>query len=72
MKANVGGIDRIIRTVAGVVIIGLGIAYQSWWGIIGILPLISALTCWCPPYSLLGISTCRAPAGDISETEQQG
>jgi hypothetical protein len=59
MQANVGGFDRGLRIVAGVVIIGLGIAYESWWGAIGILPLGTALIKWCPAYLPLGISTCK-------------
>ncbi|MFH0975039.1 MAG: DUF2892 domain-containing protein [Spirochaetota bacterium] len=58
MKCNVGKTDRIIRVVAGLVIIGLGFYFQSWWGIIGIIPLLTVIVSWCPVYKLLGISTC--------------
>ncbi|MFH1572090.1 MAG: DUF2892 domain-containing protein [Gemmatimonadota bacterium] len=63
MKPNVGGIDRVIRVIAGVVIIGLGVAYHSWWGAIGLVPLATALCRWCPPYALFGISTCPRETG---------
>ena len=59
MKRNVGTTDRIIRVFVGIVIIGLGIIFKSWWGIIGILPLITAIIGYCPPYALLRISTCK-------------
>lgn len=59
MKKNVGGIDRTIRIVAGLVIIVLGVVFQSWWGVVGAVPLLTALVGWCPPYALLGVSTCK-------------
>lgn len=63
MKANVGTVDRIIRGVIGVLIIVLGVVFQSWWGVIGLIPIISAAIRWCPIYRLLGITTCpREPA----------
>lgn len=59
MQRNVGSFDRAIRIMAGLGIIGAGIALGSWWGAIGVLPLLTGLVGYCPPYSLLGISTCR-------------
>ena len=58
MKTNVGGTERLIRVVVGVAIVGIGIAYQSWWGAVGLVPVATGLIGWCPPYALLGISTC--------------
>ena len=57
MKANVGSADRIIRLILGAVIIVLGFYFKSWWGAIGILPLITGLVNYCPTYSLFGVST---------------
>lgn len=57
MKTNVGSADRIVRLVLGVVIILLGIYFKSWWGIIGIVPVITGLLNFCPAYSLIGFST---------------
>ncbi|OGU55361.1 MAG: hypothetical protein A2V66_04090 [Ignavibacteria bacterium RBG_13_36_8] len=59
MKKNVGSWDRILRFVIGAVIIALGIIYQSWWGLIGIIPLFTALTRSCLIYVPFGISTCK-------------
>lgn len=59
MKANVGGADKIFRLAAGIVIIGIGVYFQSWWGAIGIIPLATALINWCPIYPLVGISTAK-------------
>ena len=57
---NVGGIDRVLRIVVGgaILIYGMGVA-QSWWGLIGAVPLITGIIGWCPPYSLLGLSTSK-------------
>lgn len=57
MKANVGTADKNIRLILGVVIILLGIFLKSWWGLIGIIPIITALLNFCPVWGLLGIST---------------
>ena len=70
MTANVGGIDRIIRVVAGLAIIGAGVMYQSWWGVIGIVPLATAILRWCPPYTLLGISTCSMAAEETPTSSE--
>ncbi|MEN9842290.1 MAG: hypothetical protein RLZZ612_119 [Pseudomonadota bacterium] len=59
MTKNVGGIDKIIRIVAGLVLIGLAVTGTvGMWGYLGIVPLATALIGWCPPYALLGINTC--------------
>ena len=55
---NVGSIDRTIRIIAGIAIIGAGVYYQSWWGAIGAVPLLTGLMGWCPPYALFGWNTC--------------
>ena len=57
MQCNIGKTDRTIRLFAGVAIIAAGLYYQSWWGVIGIVPLLTGTLRWCPPYQLLGIST---------------
>ena len=62
MQANVGGVDKVLRIVVGLAIIGLGIAYNSWWGAIGIIPLGTALLNWCPLYMPFGISSCKRKA----------
>ncbi len=60
MKLNVGGIDRIVRIVIGAVLVGLVATGQiGWWGWLGIVPLATGLIGWCPPYAILGFSTCK-------------
>ena len=59
MTKNVGGIDRILRLIAGLAIIGWGVATNNVWGAVGIIPLFTALINWCPAYPLLGINTSK-------------
>jgi hypothetical protein len=62
MTKNVGGIDRIIRIVAGLALIAgvfLWPAVLNPWGWIGVVPLATGLIGWCPAYLPLGIKTCR-------------
>lgn len=59
MKQNVGTLDRWIRIVLGVVIIVWGFTAGSWWGAIGLIPLITGIIGYCGLYSILGISTCK-------------
>ncbi|MFV0679826.1 DUF2892 domain-containing protein [Ottowia sp.] len=59
MKFNVGGIDRILRIVAGIALIALAATGTvGWWGYIGIVPLLTGLFRVCPLYSLVGLNTC--------------
>jgi Protein of unknown function (DUF2892) len=59
MKANVGGIDRIIRIGAGTVLVALAATGNvGWWGWLGAVPLATGLMGWCPPYAMFGFSTC--------------
>jgi hypothetical protein len=57
MKTNEGTVDRIVRIILGLVIIGIGVYYQSWWGAIGLIPLLTGLIGWCGLYAVLGMST---------------
>lgn len=57
MKKNIGSVDMWIRIILGVVVIALGIFYQSWWGVIGVIPLMTAFMRWCPVYLPFGIRT---------------
>ncbi|MES9900785.1 MAG: DUF2892 domain-containing protein [Sedimenticola sp.] len=59
MKKNVGGIDRIVRVVVGLGLIGWGVATGNVWGAVGIVPLFTAAIGWCPAYLPFGIKTCK-------------
>jgi hypothetical protein len=59
MKLNVGGIDRILRIVAGLVLIALTLMGTiGVWGWIGVVPLLTGLVGFCPVYPLIGLNTC--------------
>lgn len=59
MKKNIGRNDKIARIILGILIITLGIVYNSWWGLIGVIPLATAFINFCPLYLPFGISTCK-------------
>jgi len=58
MTKNVGGMDKTIRIIIGLAIIAAGVFYQSYWGAVGLVPLLTALIGWCPPYAIFGINSC--------------
>ena len=59
MKTNEGGIDRMVRIVAGLVLLGLmAMGVIGVWGWLGIVPLATGLIGWCPAYALLGMNSC--------------
>ena len=59
MKLNVGGIDRALRIIIGIVLIALAATNTvGWWGWLGIIPLLTGLVRVCPLYRMLGICTC--------------
>lgn len=61
MTRNIGSIDRLIRIVVGLAVLSLVfVGPHSLWGLLGLVPLVTAIVGWCPPYAMLGISTCRA------------
>lgn len=60
MKCNVGGIDRGLRIIAGVVLLGLAIAgIGTPWTWIGVIPLLTGVFKFCPFYPLIGVRSCR-------------
>ena len=63
LKNNVGGLDRAVRVIAGVVLLAMFFMYPdaSWryFTLIGVIPLLTGLFGTCPLYSILGLSTCR-------------
>lgn len=61
MKSNVGGADKVLRIVAGIGLLSLlyFLAGASrWWGLIGLVPLLTGLFGYCPLYRAIGLSTC--------------
>lgn len=60
MHKNVGGIDRIVRILLGLALVAMGLYTQSWWGAVGLVPLITGLVGWCPMYLPLKVSTAKS------------
>jgi hypothetical protein len=59
MKTNEHNIDRALRVIAGLALIGLTVSGMiGVWGWIGVLPLITGVIGFCPVYAILGFSTC--------------
>ena len=60
MKMNIGITDRWIRIVLGLAAVAAGIYFKSWWGLVGLVPLSTALIKTCPLYLPFGLSTRRS------------
>ena len=60
MCKNVGGLERIIRVVLGLALMSMAfIGPENKWFLIGVVPLMTGLLGWCPPYAIFGINTCK-------------
>lgn len=57
MKKNVGSVDKTLRIILALVIFALGYYYHSWWGLVGLLPLVTAFAGFCPAYLPCSLST---------------
>ena len=59
MKKNVGNRERVIRVIAGLAILSLAFfGPKSAWAYLGLVPIVTGLIGWCPPFALFGFSTC--------------
>jgi len=61
MEANVGGIDRTVRIILGIVLLSLFFVLEGnarWWGLVGVALLVTGLVRFCPAYLPFGIRTC--------------
>lgn len=60
MKKNVGSVDRAFRIVLGIALLSLTVAGpKTLWGLLGIIPILTAVFSFCPLYALIGINTCQ-------------
>lgn len=60
MKANIHPIERVVRIVLGLVLVACAfVGPANLWFLLGLVPLATGLLGWCPPYAMLGISTCK-------------
>lgn len=61
MKFNVGGLDQILRILVGIALIAIVfVGPKTPLGWIGVIPLVTGLTSFCPLYALLGMSTKKS------------
>jgi hypothetical protein len=61
MKANVGGIDKVLRIVAGIAVLSLWFVLDApakYWARVGFVPLLTGLLNFCPLYTAIGLNTC--------------
>jgi len=59
MKTNAGNLDRTLRVVGGIALIGLAATGTvGMWGYIGVVPLLTGAVGFCPLYTVLGINSC--------------
>lgn len=66
MAVNVGPVDRILRVAVGLALLSVVLLLEGgarWFGLIGVVPILTALVGWCPAYLPFGISTCPRRAG---------
>lgn len=58
MKTNVGSADRIIRIIIGLGILAAGFYFKNWLGLVGLVPILTAIVGVCPAYVPFGLNTC--------------
>jgi len=63
MKANVGGLDRVLRITVGLAILGAGYYFKSWWGLVGLGPITTGVFRFCPAYLPFGLNTLFSGGG---------
>lgn len=69
MQINEGVIDRAMRAVLGVAVLTLVfVGPKTMWGLLGLLPLLTAAVGFCPLYRLLGVNTCKVPGRSSAPT----
>ncbi|PIQ84311.1 MAG: hypothetical protein COV75_03035 [Candidatus Omnitrophica bacterium CG11_big_fil_rev_8_21_14_0_20_63_9] len=59
MQCNLNKTDRGIRLILGLALVGVGIYFRSWWGLLGVPLLVNAAMGVCGLYHVLGISTYK-------------
>jgi ABC-type branched-subunit amino acid transport system permease subunit len=70
MTANVGGIDRLLRIVAGLALIALAATgVVGAWGYLGVIVLATGVFRFCGAYTIFGINTC--PMKPLEEEHAQ-
>lgn len=61
MTCNIHPVERVVRGVVGLGILALVfVGPKTLWGLVGLVPLLTGLTGFCPPYQWMGINTAGA------------
>jgi hypothetical protein len=60
MNKNMGKVDKIVRLIVGIVLVGIGIIFKSWWGVIGVIMLATSFVSFCPLYLPFKFSTKKS------------
>jgi hypothetical protein len=59
MVKNIHPVERVIRVIVGALLASMAFwGPTNYWFLLGLLPFITGLIGWCPPYQVFGISTC--------------
>lgn len=67
MTKNVcGSSEKTIRVIIGLLILGVGWFYDSYWGLIGLVPIVTAAVGWCPLSYIFGVKSCKIKSTNIS------
>jgi len=59
MKKNMGSVDKTLRLIVGVLILVVGYLNDSWWGLVGLIPIITSFMSFCPFYVPFKITTIK-------------
>lgn len=60
MKKNIHPLERVARVLVGLVLISMAfVGPKNLWFLVGVVPVLTGVIGWCPPYAMLGISTCK-------------
>ena len=61
MEKNVGVLDKSIRIVVGLALLSLLFFLEKpagYFGLIGLVPLLTSFFGYCPLYKIVGLNTC--------------
>ena len=59
MNRNVGNLERVVRVLAGLTLMGLAVTHTlGSWAWLGVVPFATGALGRCPPYAIRGINTC--------------
>ena len=59
LKPNEGGLDRSLRVVGGLALVGLAVTgVLGPWAYLGVVLMATGAIGWCPLYTVLGVNSC--------------